>query len=196
MANGPRYRVPFRRRREGKTNYHRRFKLILSNKYRLVIRCSKRHTIVQIVESYITGDKVLVQAHSQQLEKLYKWKYNTGNQPSAYLTGYLCGMRAKKAGIEEAILDVGILVHDNRVKSAFKGVLDSGLQVNHDDKWFPESLEERVKGTHIQQYAEKLSKEDPKKYKAHFSEVLKKKADPKKIVSEFDKVKAQIAKLV
>ncbi|MEJ2242859.1 MAG: 50S ribosomal protein L18, partial [Candidatus Bathyarchaeota archaeon] len=30
MATGPRYRVPFRRRREGKTNYRTRRALVLS----------------------------------------------------------------------------------------------------------------------------------------------------------------------
>ncbi|RLI36413.1 50S ribosomal protein L18, partial [Candidatus Bathyarchaeota archaeon] len=30
MARGPRYNVPYRRRREGKTDYRRRYKLLLS----------------------------------------------------------------------------------------------------------------------------------------------------------------------
>lgn len=59
MANGPRYRVPFRRRREGKTNYIRRLKLIRSRRNRLVIRCTLKNTIVQVVDAMITGDKIL-----------------------------------------------------------------------------------------------------------------------------------------
>ena len=38
MGHGPRYRVPWRRRREGKTNYYKRFKMIKSRKIRLVAR--------------------------------------------------------------------------------------------------------------------------------------------------------------
>ncbi|RLI44668.1 50S ribosomal protein L18, partial [Candidatus Bathyarchaeota archaeon] len=38
MATGPRYRVPFRRRREGKTNYRLRRALVLSKQPRLTVR--------------------------------------------------------------------------------------------------------------------------------------------------------------
>ena len=69
MARGPKYRISFRRRREGKTNYHRRLKLIISRRKRLVIRCSNKHTVVQVVEALIQGDKILSQSHSSQLEK-------------------------------------------------------------------------------------------------------------------------------
>jgi large subunit ribosomal protein L18 len=194
MARGPRYRVDFRRRREGKTNYHRRLVLIRSQRNRVIIRCSLKHTTVQVAEANVNGDKILVSAVSQQLTKSYGWNYNTSNLPSAYLTGYLCGMRAKKAGIEDAILDVGILVHDNRVKAAFKGFMDAGLDVPHNDKWFGESLANRISGKHIADYAAKLSKEEPDHYKAQFSMVLKNKVDPAKIVDQFNKTKDAITK--
>ncbi|MEM0126170.1 MAG: 50S ribosomal protein L18, partial [Thermofilum sp.] len=38
MARGSHYRVALKRRREGKTNYYKRRKLILSKKPRLVVR--------------------------------------------------------------------------------------------------------------------------------------------------------------
>lgn len=196
MAKGPKYRVAFRRRREGKTNYHRRLILIQSRKHRLIIRCSLKHTTVQIAESLLGGDKILAHSHSSQLVKKFDWKLGTGSIPAAYLTGYLCGKEAQKAGIEEAILDVGILVHNERVKAAFRGFLDAGVEVKHDDSWFPESLASRVNGSHIQDYAILLSKEDSKKYKKFFSAVLKRKGDPKKYVSAFDTLKADIDKQV
>ncbi|MEM3964737.1 MAG: 50S ribosomal protein L18, partial [Thermofilaceae archaeon] len=37
MARSGRYKVPFRRRREGVTNYYKRRRLILSGKPRLVV---------------------------------------------------------------------------------------------------------------------------------------------------------------
>ncbi len=196
LANGPRYRVPFRRRREGKTNYHRRLKLIKSGKDRLVIRCSNKHCTAQVVKSLIEGDKILAQSHSQHLIKEYDWKFNTGNVPASYLTGYLCGLRAKNAGIDEAILDVGILVHNERVKSAFKGFLDSGIHVNHGENWFPESLEDRINGSHIEQFAEALSKDNPERYEVQFSKTLRNKGDPTKFTKNFNKVKKKMEKAV
>ncbi|MHA1776278.1 MAG: 50S ribosomal protein L18 [Promethearchaeia archaeon] len=187
MAKGPKYRVPFRRRREGKTNYHRRLKLIQSRRNRLVVRCSNKHTIVQVVESKIEGDRILTHAHTQHLVKLFNWKHNTGNLPSAYLTGYLCGLQAKKAGISDAIVDVGILVHDNRVKAAVKGILDAGIEVPVGEDWFFTGIEDRIKGLHIAEYAKLLKKENSSEYKKKFSAVLKNKGDPTKIDSDFEK---------
>ena len=176
MANGPRYRVPFRRRREGKTNYIRRLKLIRSQRNRLVVRCTLKNTVVQVIESEISGDKVLAASHTKQLAKDFGWNYFLGNVPSAYLTGYLCGLRAKKAGVDDAILDVGIFVHSDQVKAAFKGFLDAGIEVPHDDSWFAEALANRITGEHIQAYAELLSNDDPEKYQRIFAATLKRRA--------------------
>ena len=71
MARGPRYRRPFRRRSEGKTNYHKRLNLLKSQKTRLVIRASNNHIKVQFIESKIGGDKVLISAFSKELKKNY-----------------------------------------------------------------------------------------------------------------------------
>jgi large subunit ribosomal protein L18 len=95
-----------RRRREGKTNYHARLKLVLSGKKRLVVRASLHSIVVQVVDASLKGDKILVSAHSRQLQK-YGWKYNPGNVPSAYLVGYLCGMRAKIIKYQNAFLMSG-----------------------------------------------------------------------------------------
>lgn len=195
MAKGPKYRLSFRRRREGKTNFHRRLKMIRSHRNRLVIRCSNTSVFVQIAEPVLGGDKILVASTSKQLLKAYNWKYAQSNLPSAYLTGYLCGMRAKKANIEDAILDVGVMIHQDRVKAAFKGFLDAGINIPHDDAWFPKTLDNRINGEHIKKYAEKLSKEAPDKYKKLYSRCLKQNADPLKISEEFKKVKDQVSKL-
>jgi len=195
MARGPKYRVPFRRRKEGKTNYHRRLKLIISRRKRLVIRCSNKHTTVQVVDALVQGDKILAQSHSSQLEKNFAWVHNPGNMPSAYLTGYLCGLRTKKSKIQDIILDIGIIVHNERIKAAFKGFLDAGIEVPHDEKWFPESLDERVNGSHIENYA-KLLKKKPAEYKKKFSKVLVKKGDPLKIGNDFEKTKKNMVEKV
>jgi large subunit ribosomal protein L18 len=91
MAHGPKYRLAFRRRREGKTNYHKRLKLLKSRKLRVVIRVSNNHVTVQVVESQMGGDKIMVSSFSKELSKKYGWNAHTGNIPAAYLTGYLAG---------------------------------------------------------------------------------------------------------
>ena len=182
MAKGPRYRTPLKRRAQGKTNYHKRLKLLKSRKTRAVIRVSSNHVRVQFVESKIGGDKILVSAFSKELPKKFEYAANTGNLPAAYLTGYLAGVRAKKANIDDAILDLGIFYHKNRVLAAFKGILEAGIEIPYREEFFPEGLEDRLKGIHIENYAKSLKKEEPEKYEQVFSGYLKKnKIDPGKI---------------
>ena len=182
MAQGPRYRRPFRRRAEGKTNYHRRMKLLKSKKLRAVIRASNNHIFVQIIQSKIGGDKVIVSAHSKELISKFGWNANTGNIPAAYLTGFLAGVRAKKQNVQEAILDLGIFYHRNRVLAAFKGIVQSGIEIPHNEDFFPSNIEETIKGSHIEHYAGLLKSENPEKYEQVFSGYLKKNnINPQKI---------------
>ncbi|GAB4316639.1 MAG: 50S ribosomal protein L18 [Promethearchaeota archaeon] len=159
MAHGSKYRLPFRRRREGKTNYHRRLRLIKSRKTRVVIRASTRHLTVQFVDALIKGDVVKASAHSSELVNKFGYKGNTGNVPAAYLTGYLAGLRAKKAGLDGAILDVGIFVRRSRVVAAFKGVLDAGVGVVHGEGFIPEKLLRRLTGAHLEEIAKNFDEE-------------------------------------
>jgi len=182
VAKGPRYRRPFRRRAEGKTNYHRRMKLLKSKKLRAVIRASNNHIIIQIIQSKIGGDKVIVSAHSKELVSKFGWNANTGNIPAAYLTGFLAGTKAKKQNVQEAILDLGIFYHRNRVLAAFKGMVQSGIEIPYNEDFFPENIEETITGSHIEQYANLLKSENPEKYEQVFSGYLKKNnINPQKI---------------
>ena len=174
MAKGPNYRLPLRRRAEGKTNYHKRLKLLKSRKLRCVIRASNNHIIVQIIESKLGGDKILASAHSKELTKKFGWKGNTGNIPAAYLTGFLAGIRAKKLDISEAILDLGSNYHTNRVLAAFKGVLNVEIEIPYNEDFFPEKLDEKVQGVHVENYAKILKSDEPEKYEKIFSGYIKK----------------------
>lgn len=148
MAHGPRYRVPFRRRREGKTNFHRRFTLVRSRWDRLVVRKTLNHMTVQVIRAHPDGDFTLASAHSSELQK-YGWNESTSNIPAAYLTGYLCALRAHNNGIEKAILDIGIqrVVSGSRIFAALQGAVEAGLNIPHSDKILPS--QERKKGAHI-----------------------------------------------
>ncbi|MHC1590658.1 MAG: 50S ribosomal protein L18, partial [Candidatus Helarchaeales archaeon] len=159
LAKGPRYRVHFRRRREGKTDYYYRRRLLTSRIPRFVVRKSLKYINIQIATAELIGDKILVCAHSSELKKKYGWPYNCKNIPAAYLTGLLAGYKAQKAGIEKAILDIGIyrpIVH-SKLFAALKGAIDSGFDIPHGDGIFP--TEDRIKGKHIEDYASLLSEQ-------------------------------------
>ena len=70
MAHGSRYKVALRRRREGKTDYGARLKLIALDKHRLVVRVTGNHTTAQIVDVELSGDQTVVSAHSQELKNM------------------------------------------------------------------------------------------------------------------------------
>ena len=128
MAKSSNYRVKLRRRREGKTDYQARKSLVISGKPRLVTRGANRNITVQILTAKPNGDKVLAAANSREFVKSYGWRAATGNIPAAYLTGYLCGLKAKAKGIKEAILDIGLVAPTKGAKifAALSGVVDAG----------------------------------------------------------------------
>ncbi|WP_297063617.1 50S ribosomal protein L18 [Thermococcus sp.] len=192
MARGPRYRVPFRRRREGKTNYHKRLKLLKSKKPRLVVRKSLNHHIAQIIVYDPKGDKTIVSAHTRELIRDFGWKGHTGNTPSAYLLGLLIGYKAKQAGVEEAILDIGLHppTRGSSVFAVLKGAVDAGLNVPHSEEIFPEDY--RIRGEHIAEYAKALKEEDESLYRRQFGGYLVKGLEPEKLPEHFDEVKAKI----
>ena len=109
-----RYQVKYRRRREGKTDYYQRKKLIIqaknkyaTPKYRLVVRFTGKRVICQIFHSTIKGDFCLAQAESNELGR-YGLKVGLKNYPAAYCTGLLVGRRVlQKLGLDEKYTGVG-----------------------------------------------------------------------------------------
>jgi len=191
MAKGSRYCVPFRRRRQGKTDYRMRRAFIVSGKPRLTVRSSINNVTAQIIVAKPHADEVLVSAHSKELAKNYGWKAPCGNLPAAYLTGFLCGQKAKAQGIEGAILDIGLRRPSKGAKAfaALKGVLDAGLDVPYSEEKLPD--EKRIEGEHIAQYAQSLAS-NPEEYKSKFSIYLKQKLPPETLPKHFAKVKTDI----
>ncbi|MDI6702382.1 50S ribosomal protein L18 [Methanothermobacter wolfeii] len=188
MAHGPRYKMAFRRRREGKTDYRARYKMIETGKPRLVVRITTYHVIAQIINVGMEGDETLVSAHSKQLQKM-GWKGATANTAAAYLTGYLCGKRALKAGITEAVLDIGMrpAIRGSKVFAALKGAVDAGLNVPHGEAILPD--ESRIRGEHIKEYAESLDDEEMQK---RFSRYLERGLSPVDLPEHFDEIKKRI----
>lgn len=127
-AKSPVYKVPLRRRREGRTNYKKRLGLIKSGKTRMVVRRSNRYVTVQFINFDPAGDKTLLSVSGQKMNKLFNWpaKRNTW---TAYLTGLYAGKEALGKGVKEFILDTGMYTTSkgNIVFAAMKGAVDAGL---------------------------------------------------------------------
>ena len=191
MATGPSYRVAFRRRREGKTDYQQRRGLVLSGLPRLVVRGSLGNMIVEVVRAEAGGDKVVAYAHSKELAKKQGWLGGTGNISAAYLTGLLCGMRAVDQGVGDAVFDIG-LQHPSkgsRVFAALKGAVDAGLKVPFDKAKLPD--EKRITGQHMVEYARSLSS-NMEAYQKRFSAQLSAGFKPEETSAHFAQVKEKI----
>ena len=189
MAKGASYRVQPRRRREGKTDYRARKALVMSRKPRLVARSSIKNVSVQVVVAKQIGDEVLAAAHSRELKK-YGWKAPGGNVPSAYLTGLLCGLKAKDAKVTEAVLDLGLVrpTKGSRSFAILSGALEAGLEIPHAEE---KLMKDRTKGDHVAKYAKTLGT-GSEEYLKKFSQYLSQDLTPEKLSEHFGKVKADI----
>jgi large subunit ribosomal protein L5e len=104
-----RYQVKYKRRRQGKTDYYQRRKLVVQDKnkynakkYRFVVRILNKQVICQIAYSTITGDHVIESAYSSELPK-YGIKVGLTNYAACYATGLLAARRVlKKLKLDEA----------------------------------------------------------------------------------------------
>jgi len=139
-----RFQVKYRRRREGKTDYYARKRLITqaknkynAPKYRLVVRFTNKQVIVQIVYARLQGDFVLCAATSKELPR-YGINHGLTNWTAAYATGLLCARRAltklgladKYEGVSEpdGTLQLTEALDEEDSPRPFKCYLDVGLR--------------------------------------------------------------------
>eukprot|EP00163_Fabomonas_tropica_P011156 TRINITY_DN2170_c0_g1_i1.p2 TRINITY_DN2170_c0_g1~~TRINITY_DN2170_c0_g1_i1.p2 ORF type:complete len:328 (-),score=123.71 TRINITY_DN2170_c0_g1_i1:110-1000(-) len=94
-----RYQVKFRRRRDGKTDYFSRNKLIYqdknkynSPKHRFVVRFTNSDIVCQVAYAKLAGDVVVESAYAHEL-KNYGITLGLTNYAAAYATGLLCARR-------------------------------------------------------------------------------------------------------
>jgi len=137
-----RFQVKNRRRREGKTDYKARRKMVRQDKckynnrkHRLVVRFTNKRVIAQLTYATIRGDMVVAQATSTELTK-YGVPMGHKNYAAAYCTGLLIARRVlKKFGMDQTFkgkdeID-GTDYHieeEEGDKRPFKCILDVGLQ--------------------------------------------------------------------
>ena len=141
--------VLYRRRRELKTDYHKRLKLLSSSKPRVVVRFTNRKIISQVIVFSPAGDLVKAAVSSDQLKK-QGWTISGKNIPAAYLTGMLLAKTALKAGIKEAILDTGFKQPElkGKIYAFLKGAIDGGLTIPYSDEdIFPG--QNKIEGEHL-----------------------------------------------
>ncbi len=192
MAKGPRYKVPRRRRREGKTDYRKRYIMVLSGKPRFVVRFTNKYVWVQVVKATPRGDITIAAAHSRELVKKLGWKGGTNNTCATYLTALLAASRALKEGINYAVLDIGLrrAVKGARVFAALKGAIDAGMDIPHSDEILPSQY--RIECRHIADYALSLKEQDLDRYKKLFSHYIVRGLEPEEIVAHFNEIKNRI----
>jgi large subunit ribosomal protein L18 len=190
LAKGANYRVQYRRRRQKKTDYPARRTLATSEYPRFVVRVSNKGIIVQVSKSKIEGDYVLVNSSSHELKTNYGWMASGKNIPSAYLIGYIAGKKAIKAGIKDAILDLGLkrVTSGNKVFAVVQGAIDAGLKIPIDSDVVPSY--EAITGQMIAEFAEKIV--DPIEYERRFSVYLRRGLRPEVLPNHFDEVKTSI----
>jgi large subunit ribosomal protein L5e len=138
-----RFQTKFRRRREGKTDYYARKRLIIQDKnkyntprYRFVPRITNSKVVCQVIYATIQGDKILCQANSTELKR-FGVEGGLKNYAACYATGLLCARRLlQKTGLDKIyagakkvdgeVYDVAADVKEGQRKP-FKAVMDVGL---------------------------------------------------------------------
>lgn len=135
-----RFQVKYRRRREGKTDYFARKRLIVQNKnkyntpkYRLIVRFTNTNIVAQVAYATIEGDKIVCAAYAAELPR-YGIKVGLTNYAAAYAVGLLLARRLnQKYGLDETYVGVeepdgeDYYVEKEGERAAFFCVLDTGL---------------------------------------------------------------------
>merc|ERR1711985_176064 len=140
-----RFQVKYKRRREGKTDYYARKRLVTADKnkfatpkYRFVVRFSNKDIICQVVSSKICGDVCHTAAYASELKR-YGLEVGLTNYSAAYCVGLLCARRLlKKYNLDDKFEgtpevtaefeDCFVHGNDEEGPNAFKALLDVGLK--------------------------------------------------------------------
>jgi large subunit ribosomal protein L18 len=145
-------KVDKRRRKENKTDYLKRMKLLKSGRARIVFRKTNKYIIAQLVQSSEAQDSVEFGITSKELMK-HGWpeKAEGGlkSTTASYLTGFLFGKEILKLKNKNPIVDLGMykMIHKSKIYAFLKGLIDAGLKIECEKECFPE--EKRIEGVHM-----------------------------------------------
>merc|ERR1712038_1275096 len=197
-AYSKRYQTKFRRRRQGKTDYYARKRLVVNakdkydtKKYRMVVR------FTNYAAAYATG---LLLARRLLKDKSIDDKFVGVSAADGKYYNIADGDNERRPF--KAYLDVGLVrtTTGNRVFGAMKGACDGGLNIPHNEQRFPgfrwekpeqtvgkkrgggadekekpkanfsaEEHLEHIMGVHVQEYYDLLKGEKPQDFKRQFS---------------------------
>ena len=141
-----------RRRKENKTDYNLRIKLLKSDMPRAVVRKTNRYILAEYVTSDEAKDKIVFGLTSKLLLK-YGWpeemKGSLKSLSASYLTGFIFGKKIAEKKLETPILDMGMVrnVAKGRIFAFAKGIIDAGIKMKSGQEVFP--TEERIKGKNM-----------------------------------------------
>mmetsp|Transcript_13186 Transcript_13186/g.24350 ORF Transcript_13186/g.24350 Transcript_13186/m.24350 type:complete len:297 (-) Transcript_13186:33-923(-) len=136
-----RYQVKYRRRREGKTDFYARRRLVAqdknkynSKKYRMVVRITNKDVVTQIVYSELEGDVVMCAAYAHELPR-YGLKVGLTNYAAVYCTGLLLarrhlaklGLADTYKGNEDINGEEYFVEREGEGARPFYAILDTGL---------------------------------------------------------------------
>merc|ERR1712080_314912 len=140
-----RFQVKYKRRREGKTDYYARKRLVCqaknkfaTPKYRFVVRFTNKDIICQVMSSKIQGDVCHAAAYAHELPR-YGLKVGLTNYSAAYCVGLLCARRLLQkyklddkfegtAEVTAEFEDCFVHGNDDEGPGAFHALLDVGLK--------------------------------------------------------------------
>ena len=136
-----RFQVKFKRRREGRTDYYARKRLVVQDKnkyntpkYRMIVRFSNKDIVCQVAYARIEGDVIICHAYSHELPR-YGVKVGLTNYAAAYCTGLLLARRLlNKFGLDTIYEgndnidgDEYLVESEDGKPGAFRCYLDTGL---------------------------------------------------------------------
>nr|WCZ58442.1 60S ribosomal protein L5 [Paratrimastix eleionoma] len=136
-----RYQVQFRRRRQGKTDYRARRRLVCQDKnkygtpkYRLIVRITGTDVVCQVAYARLVGDFIICAAYSHELPR-YGVPVGLSNYAACYCTGLLLARRLLTKlkldglykGIDKVTGEIKNVVANENGPKPFKAFLDCGL---------------------------------------------------------------------
>lgn len=141
-----------RRRKENKTDYGIRIKLLKGEAPRVVFRKTNRYIIAEYVESSEAKDDVVMGLTSGKLMN-YGWpgdmKGSLKSMPASYLTGFLLGKKILHKKLKKPLMDIGMIrnVNKSKIFAFIKGLIDAGIEIKCNKEAFPE--EARIHGKNL-----------------------------------------------
>jgi len=214
-----RFQVKFRRRREGKTDFFARKRLVIQDKnkyntpkYRMIVRFSNKDICCQIAYARLEGDIIVCAAYAHELPA-FGVKVGLTNYAAAYCTGLLLARRVLQKFNLDGTYEGNTNVDGNHFcvedvddgPGAFRACLDVGLaRTSTGAKIFGAGYDaegsslnadvhrKHIMGIHVADYMKNLMDEDEEAYKRQFSRYIKLGITPDSIEGVYKKAHAAI----